>query len=171
MDKSVLVEEIEGLSDGGSVLDAVFRRETPGLVHPASHGLRTIGLRIDVPALLHIIGQLHDVVVEALLIAAPHLQNGNQARVTARDGLVFLDGLELALEGLRIVVVLATDHLDRTHGSGHASCQPDLAIGSPADHAQRLVIPDVRDLADVRWKVHGRRSGIERLKITLVADR
>ena len=65
------------------------------------------------------------------------------------DGLVSLDGFELPLEGVRVVIVVSPDDLHRPHHAGDAAGNPHFTKGATTDHADRFVV------ANHGWRASG----------------
>ena len=142
VDELVFMQVLKPFRDIRANRQTALRLELLGTPHLQTQRVRLVSIRMNVSARLQIVGQLHHIIIKALRITTPHLEDRHQAGMTTRDGFVSLDRLKLALKRVRVIVVLPPDHLHRTQGSGHRPRHPHLSIGAPANETQGLMIAD-----------------------------
>src|SRR5689334_17104517 len=105
-----------------------------------------------------IIRQLHHVIKVARVVIAADLENIDEARMAAGNGLELLNAFELPFIGTLVVELRAVDNFHRAIGSDNVPGEPNLAVAALADEPDKLVIWNHRCNRRFRWAIHGRWS-------------
>ena len=101
-------------------------------------------LVISRAAVTHGIGQFQNGVVKRFRVIPSDLEKVNQAFVSARHGLIFLDARQLPKEWALFLKAIAPDHLHRAQRTHDVPRQPNFAITTVADQPQDVVIRHIR---------------------------
>ena len=89
-----------------------------------------------------VIGKLHDIIVEVILVISTNMKNINQTLMPTRDGLKNLYPFKFSLECFIKLKVRSTNNFNRSHYTCHPTSQPNLSVRSFANPPNNLVIRD-----------------------------
>jgi hypothetical protein len=87
-----------------------------------------------------VVGELHHIIIIAVLVVAPDVEDIDEPGMILRDFFVALNALELAFESALEFKVLATYDLHRPVHAGDGTGKIDLSVRTSADAAEELEV-------------------------------
>src|SRR5262245_35971883 len=130
-------------------LDALGYRQPSALLDLLRERPGHVGGGIDLLLLNGVIPHFHHVIEPARRKVAPDVQDGDEARVRARNRFEPLNALEFPIEGAILLEVPSPHNLYPAIGAQHVAGKPDLPVRSFPNHANQVMVRNARDLHSV----------------------